>query len=255
MNSTGFLARPSQLPSARLDEMFALMDSHYDGMSRTVFDDDLREKQWVILVEDSLSGRLAGFSSLMVISVEVEGVTHRAVFSGDTIINKDAWGQQQLFQVSGWFLRTLMEACPDESLYWFLITKGYKTYRFLPVFFQEFYPRFDCPTPLNIQQLIDALGRVVGGANFDGRHGIIRACETSYRLRPGMAEIEPSRLNDPHVQYFVSRNPAHLQGDELCCVAPLHLDNFTRVAFRAMGPRPPQSVLEQASEFAAAFAP
>jgi hypothetical protein len=41
-------------------------------------------------------------------------------------------------------------------------------------------------------------------------------------------------MNDRHVRFFVERNPGHERGDELCCLAPLTRDNFTRAAWRVI---------------------
>jgi SAM-dependent methyltransferase len=52
---------------------------------------------------------------------------------------------------------------------------------------------------------------------------------------------EPWR--DPHIRFFAERNFGHALGDELCCIAPLTLANFTPAAYRAMGTRPPMPVI------------
>jgi hypothetical protein len=38
------------------------------------------------------------------------------------------------------------------------------------------------------------------------------------------------------VRFFIERNPGHARGDELCCLAPLTRENFTRAAYRTIGP-------------------
>jgi hypothetical protein len=123
----------------------------------------------------------------------------------------------------------------DEPLYWFLISKGYRTYRFLPVFFREFYPRYDRPTPTPAQSLLNAFARAKFGAAFDAVQGVIVANPDGCRLRPGVADLTPGRLHDPHVRFFQERNPGHAQGDELCCLAPLTPENFTAAAHRVIG--------------------
>jgi hypothetical protein len=50
-----------------------------------------------------------------------------------------------------------------------------------------------------------------------------------------VADLTPQRLVDPHVRFFVERNPEHAMGDELCCIAPLTGDNFTKAARRVIG--------------------
>jgi hypothetical protein len=238
MKPTGRLLRAADVAPSQLEEMFALMASYYEGVGRATFDADLDEKEWVIQIVDEDTGRLKGFSTQMLLEIAVAGRTVHALFSGDTIIDTDARGEWSLFQVSGWFVRSLMSTYPDTELYWFLISKGYKTYRFLPLFFHEFYPRYDVPTPARMTAVIDALAGSKFPAAYDRARGVVRAGPAACRLRPGMADVTPDRLRDPHVRFFAERNPGHALGDELCCIAPLTRANFTRAAYRAMGPEP-----------------
>ena len=64
----------------------------------------------------------------------VDGERLVGVFSGDTIIDQEYWGETELFRVWGEHVYELSERTPYASVYWFLITSGYKTYRFLPIF-------------------------------------------------------------------------------------------------------------------------
>jgi hypothetical protein len=134
----------------------------------------------------------------------------------------------------GRFVLGLIDAAPDEPLDWFLISKGYRTYRFLPVFFREFYPRHDTPTPPEVLARLDAFGSIKFPARYDSAAGVVRADGDGCRLRPGVADIPPPRLSDPHVRFFAEQNPRHALGDELCCLAPLSRANFTRAAWRVM---------------------
>jgi hypothetical protein len=143
-----------------------------------------------------------------------------------------------LAQEWGRFALRLIEAFPDTDLYWFLTTKGYRTYRFLPVFFHEFYPRHDVPTPEWAGRISRAAALAKCPAHYDPHTGIIRVSQRSYRLREGVANVTAQRLRDPHVRFFVERNPRHDRGDELCCIAPLARENLTRAAYRVIGPQP-----------------
>ena len=51
-------------------------------------------------------------------------------------------------------------------------------------------------------------------------------------LRPHLAGIPPQRMDDPHVAFFVRRNPGHIRGDELACLCELSEDNLTRAGRR-----------------------
>jgi hypothetical protein len=238
MRLQGRLLLVKDVTLAQRDAMFALMDRHYENVRRRAFDVDLNEKRWVILLSDPATGAVCGFSTQVVLYAEVEGRRVRALFSGDTIVDRDHWGDSALSHVWGRLALELIDAASDEELYWFLISKGYKTYRFLPLFFREFFPRHDAPTPDDVRQVIDALARRKFPAAYDATAGVVRAGPAKDRLRPGVAEVTPERRRDPHVAFFVGRNPSHAHGDELCCLAPLTRANFTPAAYRVIGPEP-----------------
>jgi len=71
----------------------------------------------------------------------------KILFSGDTVIDKRHWGSMALPIAWGRLMLSLSPASSNAGFYWLLTSKGYKTYRFLPVFFREFYPRYDAQTP------------------------------------------------------------------------------------------------------------
>ncbi|MBW3540601.1 MAG: hypothetical protein KY476_10035 [Planctomycetes bacterium] len=237
MSATGRIRRVEELPAGRRDEMFALMLRYYDGMRREAFEADLDEKDWVIELVDR-SGTLVGFSSQMTFEVPLAGGAARVLFSGDTIVDTRHRRHNSLAGLWGRLALSLMERYAESEMYWFLIAKGYKTYRFLPVFFHEFYPRYDCATPRRAAELIDALGRHRYPSAYDPASGLVSAGDDACRLRQGVADPSP-RLRDPHVHYFNERNPQHAAGDELCCIAPLSRENFTPAAWKVIHACPP----------------
>jgi len=236
MKLIGKLVRVADIEVRQRDEMFALMDRYYTGMERNVFEADLSQKQWVIQIVDTEANAIRGFSTQMLLNLEIAGRPLRALFSGDTIVDHKSWAQNTLPQTWGRFALSLIDEDPSIETYWFLISKGYKTYRFLPLFFREFYPRFNVPTPDWAAEVIHALGRYKYPVEYDSDAGIIRANCSAYSLRSGVADITLERLRDPHIRFFTERNPGHARGDELCCIAPLTKDNFTFAAYRAIGP-------------------
>lgn len=217
----------SELGGDDRDRMFALMDAYYEGLYRERFDADLREKQWVILVREPADGALCGFSTQMLF--RAGGAAF--LFSGDTIIDRDRWGDSALAGAWGRLALELIDAA-DGPLWWFLASKGYKTFRFLPVFFREFHPHPERPTPPAVRGLLDAAAAHKFGRRYDAAAGVVRACAD--RLRAGVADLTPERLHDPFVRFFVERNPGHARGEELCCLASLTRDNFTPAAWRVI---------------------
>ncbi len=185
--------------------MFELMERYYENVRRDVFEADLAEKQWVIQVLHPHSGELCGFSTQMLLDVAVGGRFITALFSGDTIIERAHWGDNALTHVWGRLALSLIDEEPAAELYWFLISKGYKTYRFLPLFFHSFYPHPQRPTPDAVTTIVDALACEKYPRDYDAGRGVIRASAGHDRLR---REWRRSRRSDCAIRSCVSSSSA-----------------------------------------------
>jgi len=220
------IVEPANLSGERRDAMFDLLSRHYDEVSRERFESDLAEKDAVILLEDA-AGIMSGFSTQKVLRVSVDGRTVRALFSGDTVIDRSRWGEQELCR--GWsrYAGALLAAEPHTPLYWFLISKGYRTYLYLPVFFREFYPRPGSLTPPLAQGTLDALATAKFGERYDRDSGLITFPQSHGQLTADLAIVPAHRRDDEHVQFFLARNPDYARGTELACLAVISPDNLT----------------------------
>jgi hypothetical protein len=211
--------------------MYALLSTHFDGVKPEVFEADLKQKNWVILLKDDHSGTIKGFSTIFIYETKYQGKPITVVYSGDTIIDPSAWSSPAL--AKGWIaaINQLRQHYPNGKLYWLLISSGYRTYRFLPTFWRVFYPRYDSPTPPDIAALMKFLARKQFGKAYHESAGIVRFPHP-HRLTGALQGIPDERRSDPHVRFFEQRNPGHQQGDELVCVAEICEANLTRVGRR-----------------------
>ena len=235
MRLSGQLTSVSDIDRRRRDEMFALFDRYYEGVTFPEFQKDLEEKQWVIEVVDPADGTLRGFSTQCLLDVPLGGGRVLALFSGDTIVDRQYWGDPALSHIWGQLALSLIDAYTERPLYWYLISKGYRTYRFLPVFFRQFYPRHGLATPSSEVEILRALGRWKFRESYDEELGVVRPTGDSCRLRAGVGEVTPARMRDPEVRFFAERNPGYQMGHELCCLARLSRENFTPAAWRVIG--------------------
>ena len=212
-------------------EMLQLFAEHYELACPESFQRDLAEKDQVVLLRDVESGALQGFSTLATYTTTVLGREVGVVYSGDTIIRPAFWGTPALPSV--WIKHVLaLAATMPQPVYWLLISSGYKSYRFLPVFYREFYPRVDCPTPPELQQVLDVLAAERFGDEYDAAAGLVRFRAGGTPLRPGVADVNAERQHNAHIRYFLARNPGHAQGDELVCLTQLAWENLTAAGRR-----------------------
>ena len=232
----GRVERVAELGGAERAQMYELLERYFCGVTRAQFEADLAEKEWAVLMADGQSGRIQGFSTLMRFRTTVDGQAVVAFFSGDTVIDREYWGETVLPRLWSQHVFGLAAAIADARPYWFLITSGYKTYRFLPVFFREFYPTYLRPTPPAMQRLLDALGQRKFPQEYDPETGVVRLAAPA-ALRPGVADIAPRRLDDPHVAFYAAANPGHVYGHELACITELSPANLTPAGRRMLGSR------------------
>lgn len=214
------------LSSSDIRSMFRVFGENFNGASMETFERDLNSKNWVILLRDATTHEIEGFSTLMLYETSFNEKALSVVYSGDTIIRREYWGTPQL--PSTW-IKTVLEksASMVQPLYWLLISSGYKTYRFLTVFYKEFYPRYDQATPSDIQSLMEHLASQRFGADYRCEEGVVRFRDGATPLREGVAEVTDQRLHDPHVAFYLERNPGYINGDELVCFTRVHPGNFT----------------------------
>jgi len=223
--------RRDTLTDSQIERMYAIYASYYDATNHALFLDDLGHKSHVIeLVAD---GEVCGFSTLALLHFEHRRVPNLAIFSGDTIIDQAYWGDQALVAAFCHFAGTLKASDPARPLFWFLISKGYRTYRYLSLFAHRYYPSHAGPTPQPMCERLDILGRQKFGASFDAASSIIRFAESRGHLKPQWADVRPQLRVHPVVRFFLDHNPGYAQGDELACLTELDTVNLRSFARRA----------------------
>lgn len=234
MSITSRIAEIGGLPAGTLDDMFALMRAHYRNVGRAAFERDLAAKDRAILLFDD--GRLCGFSTQVLFAHDFRGEAVRVVFSGDTIVDQAHWKSLALPVAWGRMMLGLLREAPDTPLYWLLTSKGFRTYRFLPVFFREFVPRSDRDAPARERELLRHLAAARFGPRFDPGTGILAARPEDQHLRADLAVIPESRRSDPHVAFFERANPGHARGDELVCLCRFEEANLTDFILQRLRP-------------------
>jgi len=208
---------------------------------------DLGEKEHVILLRDA-NGVLRGFSTLRTYDLTVEGRDVRLLFSGDTIIDESWWGEQELGRAWSELAGRIRAEDPDRPLYWLLLSKGYRTYLYLPLFFEEFHPcRGREPAPFE-KSIVDTFASMKYGDEYDRARGVVAFHHAPGRLREDLADVGEHRLRHEHVRFFLDANPQYREGHELVCLARLEAANmrgFARQCFvRGSADVSPAAVVE-----------
>jgi len=229
----GQMVKVRDLGNDDIGRMIELFKIYFANIKDEKFLKDLYTKDCVLLLKDAHE-TIQGFTTIKFLKVNIESKSIRAIFSGNTIIAKDFWGKSDMPRV--WMQCMLAEKGKnlDQPLYWFLICSGYKTYKMLPNYFREFWPRYDRPMPPEIKKTIDFLAASMFGSDYDRKTGIIRFSDTQERLRGEYSKISEALLTDPHINFFAQANPGHHLGHELACLADFCDENLNDYAHQTL---------------------
>ncbi|MEQ1513086.1 MAG: hypothetical protein ABL934_10465 [Lysobacteraceae bacterium] len=217
------------LDDALVASMHALHAQYYDACEHARFERDLANKRYVIVL-DSPDG-LAGFSTVALDRHETASGPALVLFSGDTIIDRDWWGDQTLSRRFARLAGALHAAEPGLPLYWLLISKGHRTYRYLGLFSRRYFPHHERDEP-PLRALAEQFASARFGADYDPARGVIRFAQSQGHLKADLADVPPHVAARPEAAFFLARNPGYRHGDELVCLTRLCVDNL-RAAVRS----------------------
>jgi hypothetical protein len=222
------VARAELTPHDRR-EMCSLLDRFFLGVDPVGFADDLADKHHALLLHDE-SGKLCGFTTLALLPSPGGERGDWVLYSGDTIVDSDHRSSAAL--AVSWIdavLRLRAEQGIDK-LTWLLLCSGLRTYRFLPLFFREFWPRPEAPTPPAARREMDRLATSRYGAAYDSATGVV-VLPRPQPLRTECADRGRPRTS-AEATFFGERNPGHLRGDELVCLCLIDETNLTAAGRR-----------------------
>lgn len=223
----------SDIRADELERMYSVYQSNYDATSFEDFKYDLTEKSFVIQLVTAQE-LIVGFTTLSWYQVKhpQTGESLRVVYSGDTIIEPAYWGTQALPAAWCHLAGELKARFPEERLLWFLIVKGYRTYRYLPLFTRRYFPSFDHNGD-DFKSIADMLALEKFGNHYNSATGIVHFPESKGHLNPGLASVKEHLRSKPEVAFFFAHNPGYIRGDELVCLTELSIQNMKSVALRA----------------------
>jgi hypothetical protein len=214
------------------ETFYRLLCQSFLRVSWSDFMRDFQEKDAVmILRKEHDEGEIVGWSTLMVLTLSLPDQEVKGIFSGDTAVLPEYRSSTGLgVELSRYFMH-VREQFPQHTVYYILISKGWRTYKIIPFFFKEFSPRYDKPTSACDKAVMDAFGKMKYPRHYNPATGVITF--TPQRLKPESVDAIPVKL-DAHTQFFLRCNPGYLDGHELVCVAKVSPDNFTNALKRLL---------------------
>lgn len=210
--------------------MFELMYAGYNKVTEENFFQDLNKKNWAGIISD-VNGTIQGFTTFAVNPANSGTKDYHVLFSGDTIIAHEYWGSQVMMK--GWCrsVGSIIASEPSKKWYWYLLSKGHRTYMYLPLFFNEYYP---APEPKknyeSLKQIAHDVSLKIFGRYWQAQEGVIRFDSSQGELKPEWVDATYQKKGSTFTRFFLEKNPNFYKGEELVCLAPIAPENMMRSA-------------------------
>ncbi len=227
-NLKAFAVKVKDVTPKQTLQMWNLFRQYYDDVHLEMFLGDLSMKTHVVLL--TRENEIMGFSTVQLYDSVVDGKTVRVIYSGDTIKSREVWGEKNLNKAFAKLLARDYLLNLGKEYYWFLISKGYKTYLLLTNNFPNSWPQHNRNFSGFQKNLIDHLAIQKFGESYCPQKGLLVFSEPKGRLKEDAVPMTSEDLKSEHIRYFLERNPNYLQGQELCCLARVDMDLWKAAA-------------------------
>lgn len=217
--------------------MCGLLQELYDGVTPEQFARDLDEKDWAVVQQDPATGAIVGFSTMMALRAVVDGEPLVALYSGDTVLARQAWAAPTPFGIRAavrQMLRVAAAVAPVPA-YWFMISSTYRSYRLLLQLFRQVAPSPAAPASPFARRAMAELSRLKGFSAYDAERSVVRFPNPTLYRDPDEASGLDS-AGDEAARFFRTANPGAAAGARLASLAHLHDDNLAPLARRLLEP-------------------
>ncbi len=225
------LKKPAEIKVEDQLRMFRLMDENYDCVEFSAFTKDLSAKDYVSLLIDK-NKDIQGFSTYALNPSGTGSGHYNILFSGDTIINPGYWGSRIMAKSWAEVVGGLLKKYPEKKLYWLLISKGHRTFMYLPIFFSDFVPHFNMSGKEELNEIARKTAVKIFGEYYQADTGVIRFERSQGQLKKSLAHKTHEKQRNEWVSFFLKKNPDFGRGVELVCLAEISEANLKPVAWR-----------------------
>lgn len=222
--------------------MELLHRKYYDNLKSKVFKDDTYSKDYAILLEKN--NHLVGYTLFSLYQVIFKEQSWMIFYSGNTIT--DINSRSSIVLAASFFdvVKEMHKKWPGYKKCWFLLSKGFRTYKLLPQFFNTYFPADD-KTDEEIGSLLFQLAQSRFGKRYKKESGIIDMNGGADFINHALREEHNKYKQNKEVDFFCRRNPGFIKGDELVCGCSLSADNIKKGVLERLSSKPVVSWYEE----------
>ena len=194
----------------------------------------LKTYKYVVTCRDKMDGSLRGVGLAGVERRDLDGYKYTIVRVGLTFLEKSYQGSPILYYMIAYLLLKEMILHPLTPLYTIGKSFTYKSYLLTCHAFPYGYPRYDKETPPLAKKIINEFARsVMTSSDVYDEETFVLKREKVY-IKPGTMEISAKDLEDPHIKFFVERNPGWTKGHQLLNLGQVRWKDILGIIWKSM---------------------
>lgn len=205
--------------------MEQLHRKYYDNLKSKAYRDDTYSKDYVIILEKD--NVLVGYTLFSLYEEIFNDNSWIVYYSGNTITDINSRNSFVLASVFFEVVKEMHKMWPQYKKCWFLLSKGFRTYKLLPQFFNRYFPA-DTKQDKEIGLLLYQLAQSRFGKKFNKENGIIEMNGAADFINDALREEHVKYNENKEVDFFCRKNPGFIMGDELVCGCSLSVDNIKK---------------------------
>ncbi len=224
--------RTDDITVQELKRMYGIYQKYYANTRYEIFERDFLEKTGVFFIIEPKNNQIVGFSTVMERDFIVDGKARHAFFSGDTIIEKEYWGNRALTRAMFRYIISFKFRHPRTPIYWILISKGFKTYLLLANNYYSYYPHYG-EKNAHLKDFVESYCKEYFSEYYNHETGLLNFGEDYQPLKADVAPItHDMRENNTKIAFFEDKNPTWVDGTELPCIGELRWSDLYRYVNR-----------------------
>lgn len=174
--------------------------------------------------------KIVGFTGLKINDLHQNKVRHFLIYFGQTIVLPAHRGKSLIPSTGAKLcIRFWRQLLFSKAWFWF-DALSYKAYLVAAKSVPELYPSYRKSTPTKTQDLIESIGALHYGAQFQAAQGVVRK-EKNY-INDLSVQVKETDLKDPDVRFYAEQNKTHTKGDGLLTFVPLNWNNVYALCVR-----------------------
>lgn len=230
-----YVCKTELLDAVSVNELYGFLINMMDSdVSIREFHSVLLSYKFAIICRERKDGSLRGVTLMSIDKKEHNGVGYTLIRLGLSFFQNFYRGGPLLYFVLTYHAFKEMLLHPLTPLYVIGKSFSYKSYVAMCHNLSHAYPRYDKETPDFEHELINEYGLSVKSSRevYNAETFVLERERTA--IKESVAPLSKESLNEPHIKFFVERNPGWMKGHQLIVLSAVKWSDVVRVIWRAV---------------------